>query len=136
MRRYISYLILLVMTVCAGGAALLSWHQAHMSSITIFDCSRDGTLIAPKELVLSCADANTLAKGLTWNNWGGATATATGIASWNDCTPTCVAGTWRSAPVSIWAYRIRDDHYTRVNGTNKALFGGGPFDAMAYPPTN
>lgn len=135
MRRSISYLLLLVLTLGSGGAALLSWHQAHESSVTIFDCSSQ-SLSEPSTLILTCADANTLVKELHWKNWGSPTATATGIGSWNDCTPDCASGKWKSAPVTISAYRIRGGHYTRVNGSNSSLFGGGPFVAMSYPPTN
>jgi hypothetical protein len=134
-RRYIPYLILLVLTIASAGAGLLSWHQAHMSSITIYDCSSQSET-APSTLVLTCADANTLVKDLHWSNWGGATATATGVGSWNTCTPDCASGTWKSASVTIRAYRIRDDHYTRVNGSNNSLFGSGPFEASSYPPSS
>ena len=134
-RRSIPYLILFVLTIASAGAGLLSWHQAHMSSITIFDCSSHSST-APSTLVLTCADANTMVKDLHWSNWGSATAAATGVGSWNDCTPDCAGGTWKSAPVAISAYRIRNGHYTRVNGSNSSLFGSGPFDAVPYPPAS
>lgn len=133
MRRSIPFLFLIVLTFASAGAALLSWHQAHTSSIGIYDCGSQ-SLTAPSSLILSCADANTLVKDLQWNDWGAATATATGTGSWNDCTPDCASGMWKSASVTISAYRIRNDHYTRVSGSNTALFGGGPFDAAPYPP--
>jgi hypothetical protein len=133
MRRYIPYIFLLVLTVAAGSFALLSWHQAHESSVSIYDCSTT-SVSAPASLILTCADANTLVKDLKWNGWGNPTATATGIGSWNDCTPDCASGKWKSAPVTISAYRIRDGHYTRISGANQHLFGGGPVEMMSYPP--
>ncbi len=133
MRRSIPYLFLFVLTVLAGSFAVLSWNQAHESSVSIFDCSTTSH-IAPSNMVLTCADANTLVKNLTWSGWGEPTATATGIGSWNDCTPTCAGGKWKSASVTISAYRIRDGHYTRLSGTNKHLFGGGPIEMASYPP--
>lgn len=135
MRRYASFLILVVLVLSSGGAALLSWHQAHESSTTIFDCTNQ-SVTAPSTFVLSCADANTLVKDIKWTNWGSATATATGVGSWNDCTPDCASGKWKSAPVTISAYRIRNGHYTRVNGSNSTLFGAGAFVAASYPPKN
>jgi hypothetical protein len=134
-RRYIPFLILIVLTIGSAGAGLLSWHQAHMSSTTIFDCTSQAST-APSTFVLSCADENSLVKDLHWTNWGSATATATGLGSWNDCTPDCAGGTWKSTQVTISAHRIRDGHYTRVNGSNKTLFGGGPFVASSYPPAS
>jgi len=133
MRRYIPYMFLLVLTVAAGSFALLSWHQAHESSVSIYDCSTT-SVVAPGSLILTCADANTLVKDLKWNGWGNPTATATGIGSWNDCTPDCASGKWKSAPATISAYRIRDGHYTRISGANQHLFGGGPVEMMSYPP--
>lgn len=135
MRRSIPYILLLVLTVAAGSFALLSWNQAHESSVSIFDCSHT-SLVAPSSLVLTCADANTQVKDLQWNSWGNATATATGTATWNDCTPDCASGKWKSEFATISAYRIRDGHYTRVNGSNQHVFGGGPFEAMTYPPVS
>jgi hypothetical protein len=113
----------------------LSWHQAHESSVSIFDCTTKSSS-APSSIVLTCADANTVVKDLHWTNWGSATATATGVGSWNTCTPDCAGGTWKSAAVTIRAYRLRGDHYTRVNGSNSSLFGSGPFVATSYPPSN
>ncbi len=133
MRRYIPYTLLLVLTLLAGTFALLSWHQAHESSVSIYDCSTTSS-VAPSSMVLTCADANTLVKNLRWSGWGQPTATATGVGSWNDCTPDCASGKWKSAPVTISAYRIRHGHYTRVNGTNQHLFGGGPIEMASYPP--
>ncbi|MBW4076970.1 MAG: hypothetical protein HIU84_00345 [Acidobacteria bacterium] len=133
MRRYIPHMLLLVLTVLAGSFAVLSWNQAHESSVSIYDCSTTSS-VAPSSMVLTCADANTLVKNLRWSGWGEPTATATGLGSWNDCTPNCASGKWKSAPVTISAYRIRHGHYTRVNGTNQHLFGGGPIDMVSYPP--
>ncbi|MHB1087694.1 MAG: hypothetical protein ACYC19_02890 [Acidimicrobiales bacterium] len=133
MRRYIPYIFLLVLTVLAGSFAVLSWNQAHESAVSIYDCSTTSS-IAPSSLVLTCADANTLVKDLKWSGWGEPTATATGLGSWNDCTPNCAGGTWKSAPVTISVYRIRHGHYTRVSGTNQHLFASGPIEMVSYPP--
>jgi hypothetical protein len=136
MRKLIPYLILGALTVLAGGAALLSWHQSDEPvGLSMYDCNSQG-LVAPSNFVLTCADANTLLKNLHWTDWNKSTAYATGIASWNDCTPDCVSGTWHSAPITVYAYRVRDGHYTRMNSHHSSVFSEGPFDASIYPPTN
>ena len=126
-------LILGLMIVLAGGVAVLSWNQAHESSVSIFDCNSHAT-IAPKEFVLSCADANSELTGLHWAGWGLPTADATGTARWNNCIPNCVSGTWKSASISVFAYRIENGHYTRLDAHESNLFVGGPFVAESYPP--
>jgi hypothetical protein len=60
----------------------------------INDC---GPLVStPKTLVLACADANYELAGLHWHAWGKASASATGSAKANDCTPNCAAGHFHS----------------------------------------
>jgi hypothetical protein len=136
MRRLIPYLTLSAMTVLAGGAALLSWQQSHeRESLSIFDCNSQ-SLVTPSNFVLSCADANSALKNLHWTDWNSSTAFATGTATWNDCTPDCVSGKWHSAPIRVYAYRVRDGHYTRLSSHHSSLFRQGPFEAASYPPTN
>jgi hypothetical protein len=134
MRRAIPYLLVLLMTLLALDAALISWRQAHdTSGVTLYDCSTNA-VVEPSLVILSCADANSELTNLRWTHWGDATAYASGTAAWNDCTPTCVAGKWQSAPIDVYAYRIRNGHYTRLGSQNSALFAGGPFVTDPYPP--
>ncbi|MGC1419283.1 MAG: hypothetical protein WA786_04080 [Acidimicrobiales bacterium] len=135
MRRKIPFLILGALLVLAGLAALLSWHESRDStSLSIYDCSNQG-VSAPKAFVLTCADANSQLKDLHWTHWNEPVAYATGTATWNNCTPDCVSGKWLHAPVSVYAYRVRDGHYTRLNSHHSSLFQDGPFVASIYPPT-
>jgi hypothetical protein len=132
----IPFLILSVLTILAGGAALLSWHESSASeSVAIYDCNSQG-LVTPHYFVLSCADANSALKNLHWTDWNQSVAYASGTATWNDCTPDCAGGTWRSAPVSVYAYRVRNGHYTRLNSHHSSLFRDGPFIATSYPPSH
>jgi hypothetical protein len=136
MRRLIPFFLLGAMTVLAAGAALLSWHESSASeSIAIFDCSSQG-LVAPHYFVLSCADANSALKDLHWTDWNKATAYASGTATWNNCTPDCAGGKWLSAPISVYAYRLQNGHYTRLNSHHSSLFRDGPFIATSYPPSS
>lgn len=57
--------------------------------------------VRPSSVVLACADANTSFTHLHWSSFGGMTAHATGNFTFNDCTPTCVAGHFHSYPVVI-----------------------------------
>lgn len=124
------------MTVLAAGAALISWHQSNAAeTVSIYDCGSQ-SLVTPHYFVLSCADANSALKNLHWTNWNKATAYATGTATWNNCTPDCAGGKWLSTPISVYAYRVRGGHYTRLNSHHSSLFSQGPFEASIYPPTN
>jgi hypothetical protein len=62
---------------------------------------------APRTLILACADANYSLASLTWHGWGRATATASGKARANDCTPNCAAGHFHSYPVTVTATQLR-----------------------------
>jgi len=71
----------------------------------IWNC---GPLVAqPKVLTLACADANYGLASLAWHGWGKASATATGVARANDCTPNCAAGHFHSYRVRVTATRLR-----------------------------
>jgi hypothetical protein len=45
------------------------------------------------------------------------------VARWNDCTPTCVAGHWRSEPVTLWAWDPQNDVYTKLASSDPRLLG-------------
>jgi hypothetical protein len=61
---------------------------------------------APKELVLACGDGNYYLSNLTWHGWGKPTATATGLARANTCTPNCASGHFRSYRMTATATRL------------------------------
>jgi hypothetical protein len=114
------------MTLLALGFAAISVAQSRSSgasdAVPLF-CAKPA--VKPVTLVISCADANSEFTGLHWYGWGDATTYATGTARWNDCTPTCVAGTWRSNPVTIWAWDLQDKEghtlYTKVHTDSHLL---------------
>jgi hypothetical protein len=58
---------------------------------------------APAELVLACGDGNYYLTGLHWQAWGTTSATASGTAHLNDCTPYCAAGHFHTYPVRVVA---------------------------------
>ncbi len=95
--------------------------STHLTGVGITLSCSNKTGVSPTGYVLFCADANAEFTNLTWTDWGLATAYATGTARWNDCTPNCAAGTWKSAPVTVWAWRIRDHLYTRLASSDPSL---------------
>jgi hypothetical protein len=115
MRRNIPFVILAVLIVAAAFTTGVAYHQStEKPTVLLMDqCSRT-PVSAPSNIVVACADANTELSDLHWYAWGDATAYATGNAQWNDCTPTCVAGTWRSRPVTVWAWDIKNGFYTKL----------------------
>jgi hypothetical protein len=122
-RRLIPFTILAVLIVLSLVTLRLSYDQsgAHPHGVSItYSCSKK-TGQRPTGYVLFCADANAEFTHLSWQDWGDATAYGTGIARWNNCTPNCAAGTWKSEPVTVWAWRIRDHLYTRLSSSDPKL---------------
>lgn len=50
-----------------------------------------GAVVAPTELTLSCADANSALTGTRWTSWGTASARGVTTLALNPCTPYCAA---------------------------------------------
>jgi len=108
-RRQIPYLLLTVLVVLAGAFMVISYNQstASGSSVKLLSpCQPTDLTVKPSTYIVSCADANSEFTDLHWTGWGGETAYATGEARWNDCTPTCVAGHWRSEPATFWVWTL------------------------------
>lgn len=82
-----------------GGAVITSPGAAAASRVQVNDC---GELAKkPADLVLACADANTMLTEMTWTGWSNKRAVGKGVYEANDCKPTCVEGTFRSYPARI-----------------------------------
>lgn len=123
MRRLLPFATLAVLIVLSLLTIRLSYDQSgtHPTGVGItLSCSKNIGQ-HPTGYVLFCADANAKFTDLTWQDWGDATAYGTGIARWNDCSPNCAAGTWKSEPVTVWAWRIRDHLYTRLSSSDPTL---------------
>jgi hypothetical protein len=123
-RRVIPVSILAVLIVLSLLAIKLSVDQSNSpQSVRVFSCApRDG--VHPSTFTVFCADSNAEFTHLTWLNWGDETAYATGTVRWNDCTPNCADGKWKSEPVTLWAWQIKDHLYTRMTSTDPTLLGG------------
>lgn len=74
-----------------------------------------GTLeVKPADLVLACADANSMLTDLRWTGWSNGRARGVGTYEVNDCEPTCVAGTTREYRVKVRLDQPKVQSGTRV----------------------
>jgi hypothetical protein len=66
----------------------------------------------PGQYTLACADGNAAVTGMHWASWGPAAAFAEGTSTFNDCTPSCVAGHGHSFPalVALWRAELLPGH--------------------------
>lgn len=123
MRRLIPLTLVATLLITGALATVLSIAESRASSASVtmvLSCS-SRTGVKPTSYVLTCADANETFTSLHWSDWGEATAYATGLYRWNDCTPTCVAGKWHQRPVTLRAWRIRDHRYTLLSSDVASL---------------
>ncbi|MFJ6216992.1 hypothetical protein ACIQGZ_27225 [Streptomyces sp. NPDC092296] len=72
----------------------------------VVDCAHQAR-VRPASYVITCADANDALAGLRWSSWQPQSASATGRQVLNDCVPNCVAGRYRSYPVTVRLDRVR-----------------------------
>lgn len=134
MRRIAPFAILLAVVILAGGVTLWSYSQSTKAprAVLSLPCSATSA-VKPTHFVTACADANTEVTNLHWYAWGDTTAYATGTLRYNDCTPSCVAGSWKSERVTVWAWRRINGAYTRIASSDSLRFG--PQTTSAYPAT-
>jgi hypothetical protein len=71
------------------------------SPLKMTNCNKSQS--KPKTVVLTCGDANTALKGMTWSSFGGTTAKGKGTFVTNTCEPNCAEGKNVSYPVSVVA---------------------------------
>ena len=87
----------------------------------VLDCPGLPALVRPKNYILTCADGYVQLQKLSWTSWTPGLASATGILVKNTCTPSCVAGHFRTYPVLavLWGKAAVKNHpgqqcYTRL----------------------
>ena len=61
----------------------------------------------PRQIIVACADANFVIRQISWSSWTTRRATGNGTASINNCTPSCVEGTFESFPVRVTLFDPR-----------------------------
>lgn len=74
--------------------------------LLLYNCERGR--YKPRRVIITCADANFFARGITWSSWTRSEARGRGTARVNDCDPNCAAGTFRSYPLGLRAFRPRE----------------------------
>jgi hypothetical protein len=62
----------------------------------------------PQSILIYCGDGNGYLGGLQWSTWGASSATATGVAHLNDCTPNCADGHFKSYAAAATLSRPRN----------------------------
>jgi hypothetical protein len=93
----------LTLALILGGLLAATGAQAGTTPL-ISNC---GKFVAkPKQMTLFCADLGGFLEKLRWRSWGSARASATGIASVNDCSPYCAAGHFHSYPITVTGGRL------------------------------
>jgi hypothetical protein len=87
----------------------------------VLDCPGQPALVRPKNYILTCGDGGVQLNKLSWTSWTPGLASATGTLVENTCTPSCVAGNFRSYPVLVvfWGQAAVKNHpgqhcYTRM----------------------
>ncbi len=73
---------------------------ANVAQINILDCFKKPQL-KPSEIVLTCADANTIAENIIWSRWTADGAAGVGDIKANDCNPACAGGHFHNYPANF-----------------------------------
>ncbi|MGH2833912.1 MAG: hypothetical protein ACRDK2_14145 [Solirubrobacteraceae bacterium] len=96
MSRLLATLALITTVALSADVALAS-----SPNYLVGDCQRSQR--QPSTVILTCADAGLSIQKITWSSFGGGTASGTGSAHINSCTPDCAAGKFGDYPVQITA---------------------------------
>ena len=125
----------------AGPAGAAPAHPAAASvsvQTVVLDCPGLPALVRPKTYILSCADGYVQLDKLSWTSWTPGLASATGTLIKNTCTPSCVAGHFRSYRVLVvfWGQAAVKNHpgqqcYTRMT----LIYPGAPPNGVGQTQT-
>ena len=117
-----------VIGLLAGAIALPATAAAAPGDTTIVNC-RGNQVVKPKQIVITCADAQISIVKITWTSWTANEARGRGTLAWNTCLPTdCADGI-------VQTYRARITLGGVASGPDGTVFsqvrlafpnGGGP----------
>lgn len=62
----------------------------------------------PTQIIVTCADANTVLKGISWKSYGSDTASGSATANVNACDPNCAAGKLQTFPAMVKLSQPKD----------------------------
>jgi hypothetical protein len=95
------HIVASALLAAAALLAVLAISASAASPLKITDCNK--AVSSPKLLTLTCGDANTALKGMSWSSFGSATTQGKGTFVTNTCEPNCAAGKDVSYPVKVKA---------------------------------
>ncbi|WP_327140261.1 hypothetical protein [Nocardia sp. NBC_01327] len=84
----------------------------------------------PKDITITCADADLSVAGIDWESWTGDSARGKGTQNRNTCEPSCATGTHESLPVTVELTDPVDGYFSRITVTATDL------PAQTYPLPN
>ncbi len=130
---------LLIAPVLTAGSASAAARHDHVVGWVSCNAGAEGMLTyKPKQHVLSCADANSGLRKLTWSSWNAKTAMGSGVYYWNDCEPNCAAGTNHASKATVELKRPKvqkgEPVFTRVVVTYTDETGQVQVDRMDSIP--
>jgi hypothetical protein len=90
------------------------------------DCAKP--TYKPKQIVVTCADANNVVQGITWKSYGDKSAAGEGTANVNTCDPNCAAGKFQKFPASVALSGPKDcgDNVTQFTSLVLTYTGAAP----------
>ena len=121
-----SLIIIPAAAIALTGVAATS-AQADTTPHVHFPSDCETNVYQPKQITVTCADANFALEGIAWKRYGERTAHGRATAVVNDCKPTCAAGTFKEYPhATVTLSRVRQcglvPQFTRL----KVRFHGTP----------
>lgn len=69
--------------------------------VTVINCKGEPPAVRPATLFFACADGGISVTRITWNSWGSAVATGSGMLNEQDCIPNCASGGYASEPAEV-----------------------------------
>ena len=97
-------LVVLAAAAMAGGAVTATTASAAQHTRVISSCTH--ARYVPTHYVFFCADGGAGLRNAAYADWTKTDAHGHGTYYWNDCTPSCVAGTVHHATAMFRLYRV------------------------------
>jgi hypothetical protein len=87
--------------LCLGGVAVSTPASAANNDTSVVTC-QGKTVVKPKQIVVTCADAGVTVMSIKWTSWTMNGAKGVGMLAWNTCLPqTCVDGIVQKYKVKV-----------------------------------
>lgn len=100
-------------TAPAARASSAAPAAAGGGSVVIYTCAEQ-PVTNPASFILACGDGEQSLSTLAWSGWGGATATAQGTYTADDCTPNCAAGSEVNYAATVTLTGLQSGAYTKL----------------------